>query len=269
MGSSTGKELNIETAALTDPGLVRGNNEDSVFLIDKRESNAFGSETFGIYLVADGMGGHLGGEVASETAMRTISTTLLDKLKSTSESRPPSLLLKQAIERAHNDILDVAGSKPELRSMGTTVTVGLRLDFDLYLGHVGDSRAYLIRENRIRQLTEDHSVVALLLKRGAITPREARTHPDKGKILRCLGITRDVTIDTFIRDNAEGKLTLRGRDALVFCSDGLTDYVSDGEILNCVSRRSHPGEACRDLIDMANSRGGGDNTSVIIVRVRS
>ncbi len=146
--------------------------------------------------------------------------------------------------------------------MGTTVTLGFRLDNDLYLGHVGDSRAYLIRKGMIEQLTEDHSLVAQLLKEGVITPEEAKEHPEKGKILRCLGVSDKVVIDTSSQTLCDG-------DSLVFCSDGLTTCVTDNEILDCVRQSKNAGAACYGLINLANSRGGEDNTSVIVVNVLS
>ncbi len=263
------KQLYVETAGLTHRGLVRTSNEDSLFFLDSSYPNAFGSKAFGIYLIADGMGGHEAGEVASETATRIISTNLLDKIKSGAVLQSPSHAVEQTIAYAHNEILKMARDKPELRSMGTTVTTGLRLGLDLYIGHVGDSRAYLIRREMIQQLTEDHSVVAHLVKEGYITLEEARTHPDSGKIFRCLGVSADIAIDTCIHKYGQDKLTLLVGDCLVFCSDGLTGYVSDNEILKCINNRDSPEKTCRRLIDLANSRGGGDNTSVIIVRLKA
>jgi serine/threonine protein phosphatase PrpC len=257
----------VATAGMSDPGLVRTNNEDRLFVVDHQEPNAFGADSYGIYLIADGMGGHQAGEVAGETAMRTVSTMLLAGLKAPLAAGSPTQLLKRAIEQAHQDILDLAAAQPALRAMGTTVTVGLRLDRDLYLGHVGDSRAYLVRDGGISQLTEDHSVVAQLLKQGALTPQQANRHPDKGKILRCLGVTRHTAVDTALRGGEGDKLTLRRGDTLVFCSDGLNGYVANADILRCVAGGDGPGKTCRRLIDLANGGGGGDNTSVIVVRV--
>ena len=269
MRSLNGVHPRMETAGLTDLGLVRSKNEDSLFFTDVPGPNAFGAASFGIYLIADGMGGHRGGEVASHTAMQTISNALLERLQAGIAPPSASEMLRQAIDLAHMEILRIARGSPELRSMGTTATVGLRLDYDLYLGHVGDSRAYLVREGQIRQLTEDHSVVARLIRRREITPHEGRTHPDKGKILRCLGVTRDVMVDTLVRDTRESKLCLQKGDALVLCSDGLTDWVSEVEILKCAATISESAGVCGELVSKANTRGGGDNISVIVVRVRS
>jgi len=259
--------LSFETAALTDVGRVRKSNEDCVFALDGREPNAFGAESYGIYIIADGMGGHRAGEVASEMAMQIVSTTLIDSMKREGKSRSPSNLVKHAVEQANKQIFDMAATRPELYSMGTTITLGFRLDDALYLGHVGDSRAYLIRKGTIRQLTEDHSLVAQLLREGKITLQEAKRHPDRGTILRCLGASGDVTVDAFIQNGEERILTLYNGDTLLFCSDGLTSEVPDYEILDCVEESNNATDACRKLIDLANYRGGGDNISIIIVKV--
>jgi len=188
-------------------------------------------------------------------------------MKREGKSRSPSNLVKHAVEQANKQIFDMAATRPELYSMGTTITLGFRLDDALYLGHVGDSRAYLIRKGTIRQLTEDHSLVAQLLREGKITLQEAKRHPDRGTILRCLGASGDVTVDAFIQNGEERILTLYNGDTLLFCSDGLTSEVPDYEILDCVEESNNATDACRKLIDLANYRGGGDNISIIIVKV--
>jgi protein phosphatase len=151
--------------------------------------------------------------------------------------------------------------------MATTVTAGLRIDFDLYLGHVGDCRAYLVRNGEIRQLTEDHSVVADLVKQGVITADEARSHPDRAKIFRSLGVTSDIRVDTCGREDGAEKLSLLPGDRLVFCSDGLTGHLPDAEILRWIEGNPDADQACRALIGAANAMGGGDNITVIVVGV--
>ena len=162
------KGMAYETAGLTDKGLVRENNEDNIFVLDIKEPGRLWQESCGIYVIADGMGGHQAGEVASDMAIKIISGVLKEGFGETSDLTP-ELLIQQAMEKANDEIFTAAGSKPELHSMGTTVTLGLRLDDTLYIGHVGDSRAYLIRNKKLRQLTEDHSLVARLVKDGMIS----------------------------------------------------------------------------------------------------
>ena len=262
-------KLFFETASQTDIGMLRSNNEDSLFTLDQRLSCESQFSSFGLYIIADGMGGHQGGEIASEIATRVISTTLLEKPTSQDEFHDPFSLLKAAIEKANKEIYEVASTKQELHSMGTTLTLCLRLDNELYIGHVGDSRAYLIRGEEIKQLTADHSIVAHLLKEGTITPEEARIHPDRGKIFRCLGVPGQVKVDTYYQNGKETELHLLDNDNLVLCSDGLTNHVTDKEIFSYVRTYQPAGQVCKKLIDLANWRGGGDNISVIVIKVSS
>jgi protein phosphatase len=249
--------------------MVRGNNEDSSLVLETSLPITPEPVSLGIYIVADGMGGHQAGEVASKMAVQIISTTLLDNFRQAKGAPSPSLCVKQAIDKANAEIHARASGNPQLSSMGTTVTLGLRLDNRLYLGHVGDSRAYLIRGGVIKQLTDDHSVVAQLLKAGMITPEEIKTHPDQGKIFRCLGTSEQVAIDTYSQSGKKDKLILQNGDSLVFCTDGLTGHVTDDEILDYVHKGDDAHSACRDLILLANLRGGEDNISLIVVRVKS
>jgi serine/threonine protein phosphatase PrpC len=263
------KVLTLDSSALTDLGLVRENNEDSCFV---HETNLLlGSRTvsLGIYIVADGMGGHQAGEVASKMAVQIISAAILDRCKTANYLKSPSLLIKEAFNKANAEIYNRACANPLLSAMGTTVTLGLRLDDKLYMGHVGDSRCYLIRGKKIKQLTEDHSVVAHLLKAGMITPEEAKTHPDREKILRCLGPSARIAIDIHNNVNKKNKLFLQANDTLVFCTDGLTEHVCDNEILEYVEKKDYANSICRDLIRLANSRGGVDNISLIVIRIKS
>jgi protein phosphatase len=253
-------QLTFKTVSLTDVGLVRKNNEDSLFALDKRGRNALGAASFGIYLIADGMGGHRAGEVASKMASSVVSSFLLENMKQARLEQSPVQLVRQAIEKANSAIWETAAGEPGLSSMGTTLTLGFRLDDELYIGHVGDSRAYLVRGDKILRLTEDHSLVAALVKEGAITPAEAKSHPDSGKILRSLGTSGTIEIDNI-------NIKLQTGDVILFCSDGLTASVSDAEILACLKPAGEPGNVCKKLVALANSRGGGDNTSVIVVNV--
>jgi len=260
------RDLHFDTACLTDTGMVRKNNEDSCFILESTQSTDLGADSYGVYLIADGMGGEQAGEVASTRAVAGISSFILDSL--TALTKPDSFadLVKQPIEKANTELYHMARSSPQLSTMGTTVTLGLRVNNELYLGHVGDSRAYLIRGGMTRQLTQDHSVVAGLLKAGMITQEEARQHPDRGKIFRCLGSSLNVVIDTYKEIGNEEKLILQNGDSLVFCTDGLTAHVSDEEILAEVERPGDAYDACRQLISLANQRGGSDNISVIVAK---
>ena len=260
------KSLALDTVALTDTGMVRANNEDNLFTLDTTEIAVAGLSSCGIYLVADGMGGHQGGEVASDMAVKIIPDFLKERLKSAEKLLDPDKLIGQAIQKANQAIYDAALDTPDLFTMGTTVTLGFRLDNRLFIGHVGDSRAYLVRKNRIRQLTEDHSLVARLLQERVITPEEAKNHPDRNKIYRCLGVSPRIGIDSYRQVSGKKWLPLEVGDILLFCSDGLSGYVSDEEILNCLLKADGAESACQELIRLANLKGGEDNISVIVVR---
>jgi serine/threonine protein phosphatase PrpC len=260
------RNLHFDTACITDTGMVRKNNEDSCFVLEKAQSTDLGVDSHGIYLIADGMGGEQSGEVASTKAVAEISSFILESLKSAVKGESFSNLVKQAIEKANSEMYNMARSNPQLSNMGTTLTMGLRINNELYLGHVGDSRAYLIRSGEIRQLTQDHSVVAGLLKAGMITPDEAIRHPDQGKIYRCLGTAPSVIMDTYKEVGNEEKLTLMRGDSLVFCTDGMTAHVSNEEIMAEAERPTSAYDACRHLAWLANQRGGTDNVTVIVVK---
>ena len=260
--------LYFDTASLTDLGMIRQNNEDSCFTLEVTQSTDLGTDSYGIYLIADGMGGEQAGEVASTRAVAGISSFILDSLRTPNKPQSFSELVRQAIEKASVELYHLARNDQKLSSMGTTVTLGLRVNNELYLGHVGDSRAYLIRRSVIRQLTQDHSVVAGLLKAGMITQEEARQHPDRGKIFRCLGSSPNILIDTYKEIGNEEKLILQRGDSLVFCTDGLATHVSDDEILTEIEKPDDAYDACQRLIWLANQRGGTDNISVIVVKSR-
>jgi protein phosphatase len=206
------------------------------------------------------MGGCQAGEMASILASERISQFILNKLTPGIKALPPDILITQAISNANNCIFNLSCHRKELHSMGTTIVLGFRLNNTLFLGHAGDSRAYLIREGKIIQLTEDHSLIAYLIKRGIITSNEARTHPDRGKIFRFLGASENIKVDTIT-------LLLHPGDSLVFCSDGVISCLSDDEILRCVENHEEVSKKCRNLIDLANSRNSEDNISSIVVNI--
>jgi protein phosphatase len=256
-----------DSASLTDIGMSRLNNEDACLSLELSQSIGSKTVSYGIYLVADGMGGHAAGEVASAKAVEKISSSILEAVNSPDKSNSFSEAVKESVEKANDEIYNMAQSNPRLSAMGTTVTLGVRISNELYLGHVGDSRCYFVRDGKIKQLTRDHSVVGGLLERGMITPEQAKLHPDRGKICRCLGSAAEVSIDTCETTGYGEKLILQDGDELAFCTDGLTNDVSDEEILECVEKKEDAYAVCRDLVRLANVKGGDDNISVIVVRV--
>lgn len=227
----------LKVSAKTDRGKKREQNEDTVYASDN------------LMIVADGMGGHNAGEVASRMATEIIS----ERLSSCEENVRDAIC--HAILAANMRIFAEATGDKE--GMGTTVDVCLFVDGKLCIGHVGDSRVYLIRGGEITQLTEDHSYVEMLLARGEITPEEAENYPMKHMITRAVGVSESVQTDFY-------EYELEAGDMVLSCSDGLSNMLSDEEILAIASEMHTPEAACLRLINAANDRGGEDNISVAI-----
>lgn len=250
--------MSIAARGQTDVGQKRDHNEDS-FLVD---------EDLGLFIVADGMGGHAGGGTASRIAVQTIQRRMRVAREADSEliTKPTSLeespvreLLREAVELACQSIYRAAQGDPTLSGMGTTVTAAMVVGRNAFVAHVGDSRCYLARKGRIYQVSEDHSLVNEQLKAGAITADEARHSRFKNIITRSVGFELDVTVDMIGLESEPG-------DRLVICCDGLSNLVDDQEILDVIS--SAPLEAApQKLIDLANGRGGDDNITVIVVHI--
>jgi serine/threonine protein phosphatase PrpC len=226
--------------AATDVGRVREGNEDG-YLID---------EAMGLVALADGMGGHLGGEVASATA--------LEALRAGVTSGNP---LRESIEEANRAVYAKSLTDASLHGMGTTLTAGtLVTGGTLLIGHVGDSRAYLFRDGTLRRLTTDHSHVEELVRDGKITEDEAAVHPMRSVITRALGIDETVDVDVYPVELAPG-------DLVVLCSDGLTDMVHEDAIAAELRRESDATRAATRLVDTANRAGGVDNITVVVIAV--
>jgi protein phosphatase len=211
----------------------------------------------GLYLVADGMGGHAAGQLASELAAQAAVNalrTLVDASASLTEK------LRYATAAANREILATVQQRPELQGMGTTLVAVLAGPERVALAHVGDSRAYLVRAGRIRQLTDDHSLVAELVRRREISETAARGHPHRHVLTRALGVRRGVEADL-------AELTPAAGDTFILCSDGLTGHVDDDEICETIlSDQNDLDAACSRLVNLANSRGGEDNITVLVVR---
>ena len=239
----------------SDVGMKRDHNEDSYLM----------APDLRLYIVADGMGGHAGGELASGLAVSTIEThvrrhrAMVDTATSHPEPighSPVGSLLSDAVRGACNAVHSKAEQQPELRGMGTTTTALLFHDQHAFVGHVGDSRAYLVRDGQILQLSEDHSLVNEQVKAGLITEAQARVSRFKNIITRSIGIDVDVEVDIVA-------VEVKAGDAFLLCSDGLSNLVSDAEICDVVHDNFlHliPGL----LIELGNSRGGDDNNTVIV-----
>lgn len=238
--------MKIRAAARSDVGLRRSANEDAFAL----------APALGLCLVADGMGGHVAGQLASRLAASATLEALEQGVRSEAS---PSEKLRACVAYANHQIYATAQAKPEVTGMGTTLVAVLAGGGRLTLAHVGDSRAYLTRAGRIRQLTEDHSLVAELVKRNQLSPRAARGHPHRHVLTRALGVRRRVEPDL-------AELTPASGDVVVLCSDGLTTHVSDAEIAALAQGERDLDAACEQLVALANQRGGEDNVTVVLLR---
>ena len=252
-----GGEADVIFGNASDVGRVRERNED-YYGVFAENGNAEGRPPGRLFVVADGMGGHDRGDVASRLAVES----LRDAFRSTDASVEPGLALRLAVEAANDAVYREGERHHAERRMGTTMTALLLRDGQGYVAHVGDSRAYLVRRRAIRQLTQDHSRVAELVRKGVISAAEAETHPESSTILRAVGLEARVEVDV------DGPLPLRSGDAVVLCTDGLTRLVSPEEI-----RRScqalPPQQACERLVALANERGAPDNITVQVIRLRT
>ena len=239
---------------LTDVGRKRQVDEDSILALES--ISGFESKVHRKFLLilADGMGGHAKGEVASKMAV----TTMVEKICPAMLSQTNySSEISNAIHEANLKILQYTVDHPEAEGMGTTVVCAVVDGRSVHLSNVGDSRAYIISKEEIRRVTKDHSYVQELVDRGEISEEEAVSHPKKNVITRAVGLYAEIKVDTM-------KLTLDEDEFLLLCCDGLIIHVQDEEIQEIVVNASHPQEACKKLVDLANEGSGKDNISVIL-----
>ena len=227
----------------TDPGRVRQNNQDSVFTSDT------------LFAVADGMGGHQAGEVASELAIASLREAI---------DEPTTDAIVRAVQLANDEVVSTATSDPDLEGMGTTLCAMGVVQVDgqdrLAIVNVGDSRVYLLKDDLLEQVTDDHSLVATLERQGRLTPAEAAIHPQRNIITRALGIDARVMVDSW------EVLPVAG-DRYVLCSDGLSNEVDESRIAATLRKLADPADAARELVRLANEGGGRDNISVVVVDV--
>ena len=243
----------INVSAGTNVGLVRDHNEDDMLILHSGQQP---EGTDAILVVADGMGGHLAGEIASRMAVDGIREQLKAKeQESTKLSGNEYGVFLQNIIREVNENVCVAGRDPDKLGMGTTCTLAAIQEDTLFIVHVGDSRAYMVRNSEIHQITTDHSWVQERVDEGSMTADEARFHPNRNMITRAIGLQRNVEIDVMKLDIVPG-------DLLLICSDGLNSMITDEEIL-AVILGAQRDSICNDLIDAANKAGGHDNITVV------
>lgn len=236
--------------AKTDVGKARDTNEDFYYISNE-------GDLLKLYILADGMGGYNGGEIASKLATMAIKGYIESNFNKIEHEKENILeLIKSAIEYANMVVYEKAKENEELQNMGTTIEVCLIYNNRAFIGHVGDSRIYRIRKNIIRKITQDHSYVQQLVKDGTITKEEAIHHPKKNMLMKALGCTPfvepDVTVKGFLKD-----------DIIVMCSDGLTNMVTEQEIYENVTTNTN--ESSTTLVDRANEMGGYDNITVVVI----
>lgn len=249
------REGQLETAYSWDTGLLRQINEDSILCTSFDLRTHLGLVSAGLFAVADGMGGHNAGEVASDIAIRTLHVKCIAGLLAPSPT-PPLSVLAAAFNKANRQVLNAASDRA-LEGMGTTLTAALVIDGDLYVAHIGDSRCYIINTRETIQVTKDHSVVQQLVDEGTITAKQARHHPRRNEITRVLGYSRDIVPDLH-------HLKLYAGDNILLCSDGLHGVLTSEKISETVTGSHDPDQTCIDLTAQANLAGGPDNISVII-----
>ena len=240
--------MHFTCAARTDIGIVRSGNEDNYLMLAEK----------GVFIVADGMGGHAAGEVASEMAVR-ITSHQIGSLRGLSDEQAGDRV-SAAIRAANDAIFERTLAEHDKRGMGTTATVLVLMPSRYLIGQVGDSRAYLLREGNLLQLTKDHSYVQEQVDAGLLTPEQARTHPYSNVITRCVGANEDVAPDVYFGNLEQG-------DVVLLASDGLTGMLEDGQIATIMSAEENPEGAVNKMIADANRRGGLDNITAIVVRV--
>lgn len=228
----------------SDVGRVRKSNEDAFWHSGR------------LFIVADGMGGHAAGEIASRIATETIRSWRFPD--ETAPAEADRSAVREALLAANQAVYEQAVRDPACRGMGTTVTLALLSSSRATLGHVGDSRAYLIRDGRLVRLTEDHSVVAELVRTGGLTEEEASAHPFRNLLTRALGTAREVEVDV-------ETVPLQAGDGLLLCTDGLSGVLSESELLRLVSEAQDPQTAVGRMLDAANAAGGPDNITAILV----
>ncbi len=247
----------------TDVGLVREHNEDALFVASSEHEASNAAPAFGLFMVADGMGGHQSGEAASSLTLRVASSQLLSQvylplISGTGyNANQPSLtdVVREAISLANRAVTrDLPGS-------GSTLTCGMILEDRLFIGHVGDSRAYLLRAGQPpKQLTKDHSLVSRLIEMGQLTEDEATTHPQRNVLYRAIGQGGALEIDV-------ATYALTSGDRLLLCSDGLWGFVEEAEIWRLIQAAPTPQQACTQLVAAANAAGGNDNITVVLAEI--
>ena len=256
-GNAVGsRNMSLTVKGETHTGKVRGHNEDQYLALGGEQSPPSADA---LLVVADGMGGQAAGEVASLMAVQHIEERFRSGGLTSVDDKDLEEALRELLGDVNRAVL-TAGQEPDKRGMGTTCTLVIIKDQQLYFSHVGDSRAYLLRDGQLNQITTDHSWVEEAVATGTMTREEARIHPRRNVVTRAIGLDADVRVDT-------DQLSLQRGDLVLLCSDGLNSMIPDEDILKTL-QESSTDTVCANLIKAANDAGGHDNTSVVIALVR-
>ncbi len=243
----------MEYAALSDKGIIREQNEDFWNIVLDNKGNPIA------FIIADGMGGHMAGDVASRMAVEIISQEIYRGFEAINSSTTIGFLEK-AVNLANDEIYKYALLNLNGTGIGTTLTLGLIHSGKITIAHIGDSRFYLIRGGTIQSMTRDHSFVGELVEKGVLDQEEARNHPLRNQITRALGYEKNIEIDFYNIDVKKG-------DMYLFCTDGLTVKVSSDELLTMLEQEKDLNVILKNMVELANQRGGDDNITAIIVKI--
>jgi protein phosphatase len=271
------RPLQVRSHGRTDPGRVREANEDQFLIADlthalqARQSSLdepevrYSPPQGYLFLVADGVGGSAAGERASALAVNTVESFILDTLNwccrlQSSDGNSVLAEFQRALVQADARLIQEARNRPELRGMGTTLTLAYAVNNELFIAHVGDSRCYLLRNGMLYRLTNDHTLVGEMLRHGALKPEEAAHHRLRHVVINVVG-GHDQGVKVELH-----KLPLEAGDRVLLCSDGLTEMVPEAEILNVLAGSEDPAAVCDQLVGRANDAGGKDNITVVVAR---
>lgn len=242
----------MKFAAGSDKGLIREINEDSYNMIEGC------TESLYAFIIADGMGGHNSGEIASSSAVEYISDSIVHNGSTFLPEESCEVKLRELVENTNSAVYQKSQERPELNGMGTTLTMAVIVNTIMTAAHVGDSRLYQIRDGKLLQLTKDHSYIEELVRKGTLTREEAENHPRKNVITRAIGCSPELDVDII-------SLKMNKDDIFIFCTDGLTNMLGEDEILETAANND-PDAACAQLIEAAKKHGGEDNITVIVIK---
>ena len=240
----------MKTYSITDVGMVRKVNQDYVFCYENPVGNLPN-----LFVVADGMGGHQAGDYASRCCVENIATSVKN-----GKAKSPISVMEEAINEANLSVFRQAESNPDLYGMGTTLVATTIVGKEMYIANIGDSRAYIIHKDQIKQITEEHSWVQEMIRNGQLESKEARSHKNKNVITRAIGTSAMVQADYF-------ELTVTEGDILLMCTDGLTNMLEDEDILDIIQEKDTVEAMGKELIRAANANGGKDNIGIVLVQI--